>query len=110
MSYDEERDLLFVPTGNPSPDYSSAHRQGLDYYGSSTVALHARSGKVKWSFQTVHHDVWDMDVPAQPVLFPLIRGNETIPALVQPTKSSHLFILDRRTGAPLFPVVEQAVP
>ncbi|MCP5067835.1 MAG: pyrroloquinoline quinone-dependent dehydrogenase [bacterium] len=110
MSYDAARDLLFVPTGNPTPDYASAHRQGLDYYGSSTVALHARTGKVAWAFQTVHHDVWDLDLPAQPVLFPLRRGRSVIPALVQPTKSSHLFILDRRTGTPLFPVEERPVP
>ena len=110
MSYDPARDLLFVPTGNPTPDYTSAHRQGLDHYGSSTVALHARTGKLAWAFQTVHHDVWDLDVPAQPVLFPLRRGGSVIPALVQPTKSSHLFILDRRNGTPLFPVEERPVP
>jgi quinoprotein glucose dehydrogenase len=110
MSYDEERDLLFVPTGNPTPDYTSAHRQGLDHYGSSTVALHARSGKIDWAYQTIHHDVWDMDVPAQPVLFPLHRGTEIIPAVVQPTKSSHLFFFDRRNGRPLFPVEERPVP
>ncbi len=110
MAYDAERDLLFVPTGNPTPDYASAHRQGLDHYGSSTVALHARTGKVAWAFQTVHHDVWDLDVPAQPVLFPLRRGGASVPAVVQPTKSSHLFILDRRTGEPLFPVEERPVP
>jgi quinoprotein glucose dehydrogenase len=110
MSYDPQRDLLFVPTGNPTPDYASAHRQGLDHYGSSTVALNARTGEVVWAFQSVHHDVWDLDVPAQPVLFPLRRGGKVIPAVVQPTKSSHLFILDRSTGAPLFPVEERPVP
>ena len=110
MSYDAQRDLLFVPTGNPTPDYASAHRQGLDYYGSSTVALHARTGEVAWAFQTVHHDVWDLDVAAQPVLFPLRRGDQMIPAVVQPTKASHMFILDRRSGVPLFPVEERPVP
>jgi len=110
MSYDPERELLFVATGNPTPDYASAHRQGLDYYGSSTVALHARTGEVAWAFQSVHHDVWDLDVPAQPVLFPLRRDGQVIPALVQPTKTSHLFVLDRRSGKPLLPVVERPVP
>ena len=110
MSYDPERDLLFVPTGNPTPDYANAHRQGLDYYGSSTVALHARTGEVAWSFQSVHHDVWDLDVASQPVLFPLRRGDQMIPAVVQSTKSSHLFILDRESGQPLIPVEERPVP
>ncbi|MCZ6871366.1 MAG: pyrroloquinoline quinone-dependent dehydrogenase [Gammaproteobacteria bacterium] len=110
MSYDPKRELLFVPTGNPTPDYANAHRQGLDHYGSSTVALHARTGEVAWAFQTVHNDVWDLDVPAQPVLFPLRRGDQTIPAVVQPTKSSHLFILDRLSGEPLFAVEERPVP
>ncbi len=110
MSYDPERDLLFVPTGNPTPDYANAHRQGLDYYGSSTVALHARTGEVAWSFQSVHHDVWDLDVASQPVLFPLRRGDQMIPAVVQSTKSSHLFILNRETGEPLIPVEKRPVP
>ena len=110
MSYDAENDLLFVPTGNPTPDYANAHRQGLDYYGSSTVALHASTGKVAWAFQTVNKDLWDLDVPAQPVLFPLHRGGEIIPAVAQATKTSHLFFFDRITGDPLFPVEEVPVP
>ena len=110
MSYDPQRKLLFVPTGNPTPDYASAHRQGLDHYGSSTVALNARTGEVVWAFQSIHHDLWDLDVPAQPVLFSLRRGAKLIPAVVQPTKSSHLFILDRESGEPLFDVEERPVP
>ncbi len=110
MSYDPARDLLFVPTGNPTPDYASGHRKGLDHYGSSVVAVEGRTGKVRWSFQTVHHDVWDLDVPAQPVLFPLRRAGQVIPAIVQPTKMSFLFMLDRRTGEPLFPVEERPAP
>ncbi|MAE93964.1 MAG: pyrroloquinoline quinone-dependent dehydrogenase [Planctomycetota bacterium] len=110
MSYDPRRDLLFVPTGNPTPDYASGHRQGLDYYGSSVVALHARTGKVAWHFQTVHHDVWDLDVPAQPVIFPMRRGGAVIPAVVQPTKQSFLFMFDRRSGTPLFPIEERPAP
>lgn len=109
MSYDPQRDLLYVGTGNPTPDYASAHRQGLDHYGSSTVALHGRTGEVAWAFQTIHHDVWDLDIPAQPVLFPLLREGEMIPAVVQPTKTSHLFFFDRRDGTPLFPVEERPV-
>ncbi len=110
LSGDEERGLVFIPTGNPVPDYWSATRQGLDYYGSSVVALDATTGEVTWSYQTVHHDLWDFDVPAQPTLFPLRRNGREIPALVQATKMGFLFVLDRETGQPLFEVEERPVP
>ncbi len=110
MAVDPGRDLLFVPTGNPTPDYASGHRKGLDHFGSSVVALRASTGRVRWSFQTVHHDVWDYDLPAQPTLFPLNRDGRVIPALVQATKMGLLFLLDRTSGAPLFPIEERPVP
>jgi quinoprotein glucose dehydrogenase len=110
MAVDEARDLLFVPTGNPTPDYASGHRQGLDHYGSSVVALRASTGRVVWHFQTVHHDVWDYDVPAQPTLFPLRRDEREIPALAQGTKMGMLFFFERQKGAPLFPIDERPVP
>ena len=112
MSVDESRDLIFVPTGNPTPDYASGHRQGLDYYGSSIVALRATTGEVVWHFQTVHHDIWDFDVPAQPTLFNMATGdaNAPIPAVVQTTKMGLLFMFNRETGEPLFPIDERPVP
>ena len=112
MSADPERGLVFVPTGNAAPDYYAANRKGLDYYASSTVALDARTGKVRWSFQTVHHDVWDYDVASQPTLveFPVEGEDETIPAVIQGTKMGHIFVLDRDTGVPLFEVEERPVP
>jgi quinoprotein glucose dehydrogenase len=112
MSVDPERDLVFVPTGNPSSDYyrDADSNRALDYYGSSVVALRLSTGEVVWSFQTVHHDVWDLDVPAQPTLFELRRGDERVPALVQGTKMGLLFVLDRETGEPLIPVEERPVP
>ncbi len=109
MSVDESRDLLFVPTGNPTPDYATGHRQGLDHFGSSIVALRASTGDVVWHFQTVHHDLWDFDVPAQPTLFSMQR-NGPVPAVVQPTKMGMLFIFNRETGEPLFPIDERPVP
>ncbi|MCR9096219.1 MAG: pyrroloquinoline quinone-dependent dehydrogenase [bacterium] len=109
MSVDLERDLLFVPTGNPAPDYYRGDLD-VDYYGSSVVAIHLASGEVAWRFQTVHHDLWDFDVPAQPTLFTLRRDGREIPALVQATKMGMLFILHRETGQPLFPVEERPVP
>ena len=110
LSGDAELGLVFVPTGNASPDSFGGMRGGLDHYGSSVVALSAATGRVVWSFQTVHHDIWDYDVPAQPQLFqhPEVGGGR--PALVQPTKMGHVFVLDRATGEPLYPVEERPVP
>jgi quinoprotein glucose dehydrogenase len=110
LSGDEERGLVFVPTGNASPDYFSGTRRGLDHYSSSVVALDADSGRVVWSFQTVHHDVWDYDVASQPVLVDLALAGGTRAVVVQATKMGHLFVLDRETGEPVFPVEERPVP
>jgi len=110
MSVDETRDLLFVPTGNPAPDFYGGLRRPLEKYGSSLVALRASTGAIVWSFQTVHHDLWDFDVPAQPTLVEIRRGDRTIPAVVQPTKMGMLFVFDRETGEPVFPIEERAVP
>jgi len=110
FSVDEERDLVFVPTGNTSPDHFGGQRQGSDYYSSSVVALRGSTGAVVWHFQTVHHDLWDYDVPAQPTLVMLKRDGTEVPAVVQATKMGHLFVLERDTGKPIFPVEERPVP
>lgn len=110
LSGDPALSLVFVPTGNTSPDFYGGDRDGLDEYSSSLVALDANTGEVAWHFQTVHHDVWDYDVASQPLLFDFPREGEIVPAVVQATKMGHLFFLDRRTGEPLFPVEERAVP
>jgi quinoprotein glucose dehydrogenase len=110
LSVDAARDLLFVPTSSPSPDYYGGERLGSNRYANSVVALRASTGEVVWHFQTVHHDLWDYDVPAQPVLTTVVRDGVERPAVVQATKIGHLFVLDRETGAPLFPVEERPVP
>jgi len=110
MSVDEERGLVFVPTGNASPDYYKAERSNMNYFGSSIVALDGASGQVKWHFQTVHNDLWDFDVPAQPTLTTIEIDGELRPALVQATKMGLLFVLDRETGEPLLAVEEREVP
>jgi len=110
LSADPARDLVFVPTSSPSPDYFGGERLGSNRYANSVVALRASTGRVVWSFQTVHHDLWDYDVPAQPVLTSLRREGRDIPVVVQATKMGQLFVLDRETGAPLFPIEERAVP
>jgi quinoprotein glucose dehydrogenase len=111
MSADAENGLLFLPTGNPSPDhYGGKERGRMDYYGSSIVALDAATGAVRWHFQTVHHDLWDYDVAPQPVLFEQEVRGRRIPGVIQATKTGQVFLLNRLSGEPLFPVEERPVP
>lgn len=110
-AYDPDLNMVYLPLGNATPDYWGSHRSTVsEAYASSVVALDATTGRERWTFQTVHHDVWDYDVPAQPMLidFPVKGG--TAPALVQLTKRGQIFVLDRRTGQPLTRVVEVSVP
>ena len=110
FSADPARDLVFIPVGSASPDFYGGERRGDNHFANSVVALRASTGRFVWAFQVVHHDLWDYDVPAQPVLFALRRGSDSIPAVAVATKMGHLFILDRRSGVPLFPVEERPVP
>lgn len=110
LSADPEMGLVFVPTSCPSPDYYGGERMGDNLYANSLVALKAATGEVAWYFQTVHHDIWDYDLPAQPVLVSLEKEGEKIPAVVIVTKMGHIFAFDRRTGEALFPNEERAVP
>lgn len=109
IAVDTERDMVFVPTGNTSPDYYGGHRDGLDYYSSSVVALDGGSGEVAWFHQMVHHDVWDYDTPAQPTLVDINVDGKTVPAVIQVTKMGMTYALHRETGVPLWPVEERAV-
>ena len=110
LSVDLERGLVYVPTGNTSPDYYGGHRKNADHYSSSIVALDANDGRVAWHFQTVHHDIWDYDIASQPVLFEFGPHGASRPGVIAPTKMGMLFFLDRETGQPLLPVEERAVP
>ncbi len=110
MSYDEKRGLLFVPTSSPSPDFFGGLRPGDNRYANSIVALKAATGDVAWAFQTVHHDVFDYDVPAQPALLTINKDGEPRDVVVVAAKTGLLFVLDRDTGAPVFPVEERPVP
>lgn len=110
LSVDAGRGLVFVPTGSASPDFFGGERTGDNLYANSLVALHAETGAVAWHRQLVHHDVWDYDVPAQPMLIDIDRDNKSIPAVVQATKTGMLFVFDRETGEPVFEVVERPVP
>ncbi|NND67746.1 MAG: pyrroloquinoline quinone-dependent dehydrogenase [Halioglobus sp.] len=110
IAVDTQRNLVFLPTGNTTPDYFGGHRKGLDHYSSSVVALHGDTGEVAWHFQMVHHDLWDYDTPAQPTLVDLNIDGETVPVVVQVTKMGMTFVLHRETGEPIWPVEERPVP
>ncbi|HEY0342454.1 MAG TPA: pyrroloquinoline quinone-dependent dehydrogenase, partial [Steroidobacteraceae bacterium] len=111
FSADETLGLVYIPTGNSNPDNYGAQRTAeAEKYSSAVVALDAADGTVRWSFQTVHHDLWDYDVASQPVLVDLPDEDSVVPALIQATKRGELFLLDRRDGHPLAPVAERAVP
>jgi quinoprotein glucose dehydrogenase len=110
-SVDETLGMVYVPMGNQPPDQWGGKRSAaVEKYSSSVVALDLATGKVRWVFQAVHHDLWDYDVPAQPTLVDLAINGATVPALVQPTKQGELFVLDRRTGKPIVPVAEVPAP
>jgi quinoprotein glucose dehydrogenase len=110
ISADDARGLVFLPTSSPSPDFWGGYRTGDDKYTSAVVALKIETGTVAWSFQTVHHNVWDYDVAAQPTLGTVTYKGKTVDAVLQPTKQGYLFTLDRETGQPLIPVEERKVP
>ena len=110
MSVDEERGLVFVPTSSPSPDFYGGLRPGDNRHANSVVALEAATGAVRWSFQTVHHDIWDYDVPAQPGLYSVWRDGALHDVVAQVTKTGFVFVLDRDTGEPFLPVEERPVP
>ena len=110
MSIDAARGLVFVPTGSASFDFYGANRLGDDLFANSLLALKADTGERVWHFQVVKHDLWDRDLPAPPSLVTVKRNGRLVDAVAQSTKSGHLFVFDRETGAPLFPVEYRAVP
>ena len=110
ISVDEARGLVILPTSSPSPDYYGGNRVGDNHYANSVVALNGETGDVVWNFQTVHHDLWDFDLPAQPGLYQVWRDGVAHDVVAQVTKSGLLFVLDRDTGEPFLPVEERAVP
>jgi quinoprotein glucose dehydrogenase len=110
LSVDTERGLVFLPLTSPSADYYGGDRGGQNLFGDSLVALDARTGERKWHFQTVHHNIWDYDLPAQPNLIEVLREGKKVPAVAQVTKTGFTFVFHRETGEPLFPIEERPVP
>jgi quinoprotein glucose dehydrogenase len=110
FAVDPRRDLVFIPTGSPSPDHFGGMRPGPNANANSIVALRGSTGKLVWSFQLVHHDLWDYDAAAQPVLTTVTRNGVTTAVVMQASKTGAVFVLDRETGVPVFPVTERAVP
>ncbi len=110
MSMDEKRGLVFLPTSSPSPDFFGGLRPGANRHADSVVALHIADGTLAWAFQITKHDVWDYDVPAQPTLTHLTVNGEGRDVVIQGTKQGFLFVLDRDTGVPVYPVEDRAVP
>ena len=110
MSVDEDQGLVFLPTSSPSPDFWGGKRPGNNQHSDSVVALRAETGELIWAFQTVHHDVWDYDLPAQPTLARIDTQTGLRDVVLQPTKQGFLFVLDRVTGQPIWPVEERSVP
>ncbi len=110
MSLDEKRGIVFIPTGSASFDFYGGDRIGQNLFANCVLALDANTGKRKWHFQTVHHDLWDRDLPAPPNLVTVTHNGKSIDAVAQITKSGFVFLLDRISGEPLFPVEEISVP
>jgi quinoprotein glucose dehydrogenase len=110
FTLDEERGLVYIPLASPIPGAYGGDRKGNNLFGNSLMAIDVQTGKYRWHFQTIHHDLWDADPPAPPSLFSIVQSGKTIPALAVTTKSGYMYILNRETGAPIFGVQERTVP
>src|SRR4030095_13551813 len=110
MSVDQANGLVFLPVGSPAYDFYGGDRKGQNLFGNSLVALNAGTGKLVWHFQTVHHDLWDYDLPAQPSLITVRQQGRSIPAVAQVTKMGFVFVFNRLTGESLFAIQEKSVP
>ncbi|MEZ5042806.1 MAG: pyrroloquinoline quinone-dependent dehydrogenase [Saprospiraceae bacterium] len=110
MSLDEKRGMVYIPLGSPTYDFYGADRKGQNLYGNSLIALDARTGKLRWHFQTVHHDLWDYDLPAPPTLVTVERNGRKIDAVSLTSKTGFLYLFDRESGVSLFPIEERPVP
>src|SRR5215470_12126149 len=109
MSVDEDLGLVYLPVELPTGDYYGGHRPGAGLFGETIVAVDFQTGKRKWHYQLVHHGIWDMDIPCAPILADLVVNGRTIKALAQPTKQGWVYVFDRATGQPVWPIEERPV-
>ncbi len=109
FTLDEERGIVYCGTGSPTYDHWGGDRKGQNLFGNCVLAIDAATGERIWHYQVVHHDIWDYDIPCQPNLVTVIKNGKKIDAVAQPTKMGHLFVLDRDTGEPIFPIEERPV-
>jgi quinoprotein glucose dehydrogenase len=110
MSLDQKRGIVYIPLGSPSYDFYGGNRPGKNLYGNTLLALDAKTGNYIWHFQTIHHDLWDYDLPAPPNLLTIQKDGKNIDVVAQVTKTGFIFIFDRDTGEPIFPIEDRAVP
>ncbi|MFT4033576.1 MAG: PQQ-binding-like beta-propeller repeat protein [Siphonobacter sp.] len=110
MAVDRKRGILYVPTGSASPDFYGANRKGKNLFANSLLALDVRTGKRLWHYQIVHHDIWDKDLPAPPNLMTIRHNGKAIDVVAQVTKTGYVYVFDRVTGKPVFPIKEVAMP
>jgi quinoprotein glucose dehydrogenase len=110
FTLDAQRGILYMPVGSVNNDHYGVDRPGANLFGNSLVAVDVKTGRLKWYFQAIHHDLWDYDMPAAPMLFDVVQGGKKIPAVAVITKNPLLFILNRETGKPIYGVEERPVP
>ena len=110
ISVDEELGMAYLPVELPTHDYYGGARPGNGLFGESLVAVDLKTGQRKWHYQLVHHGIWDMDIPCAPILADITVNGRTIKAVAQPTKQAFLYVFDRVTGQPIWPIEERPVP
>jgi hypothetical protein len=110
LTADPELNLVYLATDAPTNDYFGGHRPGANLFGSSLVAVDVRTGERRWHFQTIHHDIWDWDLPVAPILVDLTVDGRQIPAVVQASKQAFIYAFNRETGEPIWPIEERPVP
>lgn len=109
ISLDEQLGMAFIPVELPTGDFYGGHRPGNNLFGESVLAVDLKTGQRKWHYQLVHHGIWDMDIPCAPMLVDITMNGQTVKALAQPTKQAFLYVFDRVTGKPIWPIVERPV-
>ena len=109
ISVDEDLDMVYLPVELPTGDYYGGHRPGAGLFGETLVAVDLHTGQRKWHYQLVHHGIWDMDIPCAPMLVDITINGRTVKAVAQPTKQAFLYVFDRVTGQPIWPIEERPV-